>query len=50
MRTVQVQSTGDPGIDAMLMCRAIFESLADTPYEQRRLLTYLADRYAGVRG
>jgi hypothetical protein len=44
-RTVFVDSTGDEGIDAMLMCRAIFETLPD--YEQRRLLTYLGDRYGG---
>jgi len=43
-RTLSLPSTGDPGIDAMLMCRQVFESLPD--YERRRLLTYLADRYA----
>ena len=42
-RTLRVTSTGDAGIDAMLMCRSVFESLPD--YEQRRLLNYLADRY-----
>jgi hypothetical protein len=45
-RTLTLPSTGDLGIDAMLMCRQVFESLPD--YERRRLLTYLADRYAGL--
>lgn len=45
-RTLTTIATGDPGIDAMLACRAVFESLPD--YERRRLLNFLADRYAGT--
>lgn len=43
MKTLQVQSTGDDEIDAMLMLRAVFDGVDRAMH--RRLLGYLADRY-----
>jgi hypothetical protein len=44
LRTVQVRATGDDEVDAMLMLRAIMDQ--QPAGRHRRLLEYLADRYA----
>jgi hypothetical protein len=44
MRRLAVQSTGDSEIDAMLMLKAVFDSVPSTSH--RRLLGFLADRYS----
>lgn len=44
VRTVQVRATGDDEVDAMLMLRAVMDQ--QPVNRHRRLLEYLADRYA----